>query len=128
MEQDKDAVDPGGRRSLAHLVRAYPVGERFSNSEVYDEATAEVVHGFQVFAQKREDGSPTGRRSFVNAQGVLCGLEMAESERARELADAAPDLLSAAALVLRGYGVTFQDAAVRELLSEAVARAAGVRL
>lgn len=128
MQHDKQSLPPGAARPLPPLLRPYPVGARYSNSEVYDEATDEVVHGFQVFVQKRPDGTPTGRRSFVNAQGVLCGLAMAEAERARELSEAAPALLSAAVLVLRGYGVTFHDAALRELLSDAVGRASGVRL
>ena len=33
----------------------YAPGTRYSNSETYDQATGEVVHGWQVFEQIRED-------------------------------------------------------------------------
>lgn len=113
---------------LPKLQRWVPVGTRYSNSEVYDEATSEVVHGYQVYVQKRADGTSTGRRSFVNDKGVLCGIEMAERERQQAIQDAAPLLLSVATQLLRGYGVRFEDAAVRGLLRDAVASASGVRL
>lgn len=59
----------------------YPVGTRYSNSQTYDEASCEVVHGWQVFIQKNPDGSLTGRRSFVDNKGTLCGLMTAERKR-----------------------------------------------
>jgi hypothetical protein len=73
----------------------YPIGTRYSNSEIYDEATDEHVHGWQVFIQKRPDGTPTGRRSFVDQDGKLCGIELAAAKRAGAIRDAAPDLLAA---------------------------------
>ena len=103
----------------------YEAGTRYSNSIIYDEATDERVHGWQVFVQKREDGTPTGRRSFINNSGVLCGIEIAEAERQRAIAAAAPDLLAALQAIERGYGVTFQDAAVRSLVVDAIAKAIG---
>lgn len=59
----------------------YPVGTRFTNSLIYDEATSEVVHGWQVFVQKAQDGAPTGRKSFVDNKGILCGISLAERKR-----------------------------------------------
>ncbi|MFK4706074.1 hypothetical protein ABIC83_002913 [Roseateles asaccharophilus] len=103
-------------------------GTRYCDSAIYDEATDEVVHGFQVYVQKSADGTPTGRRSFVNNQGVLCGITMAEQERAAAMQAAAPQVVNAAVSILRGYGVKFEDAAVRQMLSDAVAVATGVRL
>lgn len=113
---------------LPQLARWVSPGTRYCDSTVYDEATDEVVHGFQVYVQKTPDGTPTGRRSFVNNQGALCGILMAEQERATAMQAAAPQLVSAAVNILRGYGVKFEDAAVRQMLSDAVANASGVRL
>lgn len=111
---------------LAHVRGLnYPIGTRYSNSGTYDEATAEISHGWQVFEQRRADGTSTGRRSFVNNSGMLCGIQIAEAERARAIRDAAPDLLAALALIVRGYGVTFQDATLRNLAVDAIAKAAG---
>lgn len=62
-----------------HLV--YPVGTRFSNSHIYDEATSEVVHGWQIFVQKDPDGNLTGRKSFVDNKGGLCDISVAERKR-----------------------------------------------
>jgi len=72
-------------------------GTRYSNSEIYDEATAEVVHGWQVFVQKRADGTPTGRRSFVDPNGNLCSIDLAAAMRAQAISQAAPELLDALA-------------------------------
>lgn len=72
----------------------YAPGTRFSNSEIYDEATAELVHGWQVFIQKRPDGTPTGRRSFVDHKGSLCGIEIAEQRRALAISEIAPELVA----------------------------------
>jgi hypothetical protein len=47
------------------------------------------------------------------------------AEANARLIAAAPELLAAAELILRGYGVTFQDAALRGLLAEVVAKATG---
>jgi hypothetical protein len=59
----------------------YPIGTRYIDSEIYDEATDEVAHGWQVFRQCTPDGKPTGRKSFVNQHGNLCGLSIAEQCR-----------------------------------------------
>jgi hypothetical protein len=72
----------------------YPVGTLYSNSEIYDQATDEVVHGWQVFKQLRPDGTPTGRKSFINHRGNLCGVEVAERMRQRAPADCASELLA----------------------------------
>jgi hypothetical protein len=50
---------------------------------------------------------------------------MLERRANARLISASPDLLAAAQLILRGYGVTFQDAALRGLLADAVAKALG---
>lgn len=82
----------------------YPVGTRYSNSRIYDSATAEVVHGWQVFEQMRATGpnlyAATGRRSFVNHEGILCGLDLAESERAKARAAECNNALFALELAL----------------------------
>lgn len=67
-------------------------GTRYTDSDFYDEATAERVHGWQVFIQKRPDGTPTGRRSFVDHKGRLCDLALAESRRREALAEASSDM------------------------------------
>jgi hypothetical protein len=77
-----------------------PAGTRYSNSLSYDVATDQVVEGFQVFAQYREDGTPTGRRSFVNNDGTLCGLSIAEAERERAIKQEARFLLEALARIV----------------------------
>lgn len=74
----------------------YPAGTRYSNSITYDEATDELIHGWQVFIQKAPDGTPTGDRSFLNNQGRLCGESIAKQERERATREAAPELLAAA--------------------------------
>ena len=85
----------------------YPVGTRYSNSIVYDEATAEVVHGFQVFRQMTAQGEPTGRLSFINNRGTLCGIEIAEQERQRARQDAAADMLAALQSIVDEAGPQF---------------------
>lgn len=67
-------------------------GTRYTDSEIYDEATAERVHGWQVFVQKHSDGTPTGRRSFVDHKGRLCCLSLAEVRRSEALAEASADM------------------------------------
>lgn len=59
----------------------YPVGTRYNNSPTYDEATNEVVHGWQVFVQKSPDGTLTGRKSFVDNKGTLFCISIAERKR-----------------------------------------------
>lgn len=78
----------------------HPVGTRHSNSEWYDAATDEVVHGFQVFEQFSPDGKPTGRKSFIDHRGNLCSMEIAEQKRADALKDTAPELLAAIRAIL----------------------------
>jgi len=63
------------------MKKMLPVGTRYTSSRTYDAATNEVVHGWQVFAQYREDGTPTGRKSFVDNNGNLCGIEIAKTKR-----------------------------------------------
>lgn len=101
----------------------YTPGTRHSYSEVYDEATTEIEHGWQIFIQKRSDGTPTGRRSFVNNQGILCGVEIAEQMRAAATRDAAPDL--AALLIEVREGAKDSELALR--IDGALARAVGIR-
>jgi hypothetical protein len=78
-----------------HTALPYEPGARYSNSAYYDVATAEVIHGWQVFEQRRPDGSPTGRRSFVDSSGNLCAIELAEAKRNHVIREAAPELLEA---------------------------------
>lgn len=73
----------------------YEPGTRYSNSETYDQATGEVVHGWQVFEQIRPDGTRTGRRSFVSNSGMLCSVDIASAMRLVALREAAPDVLDA---------------------------------
>lgn len=47
------------------------------------------------------------------------------AEANKRLIAAAPDLLAALEMVVRGYGVTFQDAAIRDAASAAIAKATG---
>ena len=82
----------------------YPAGTRYSNS-TYDEATDELTHGWQVFIQKFPDGTPTGRRSFMNNRGILCVESIAKQERERATRDAAPELLAALESFIRAPGV-----------------------
>lgn len=70
-------------------------GTRYSNSAVYDEATDRVVHGWQVFIQKDADGKPTGRESFVDNDGMLCGLGVARVRRDEAAARNAHNLAGA---------------------------------
>lgn len=80
--------------------QTYPAGTRYSNAVTYDEATYEFAHGWQVFQQRRQDGTPTGHKSFINNDGILCGVEIAERERARAMQQAAPMLLEALQVLL----------------------------
>ena len=110
----------------------YPVGTRYSNSIVYDEATAEVVHGWQVFRQMTPEGGPTGRRSFINNQGTLCGVEIAWQERQRAIVDTAHEMLDALREVLADSQATADDELGSgqfhwvPLVRAAVAKAAGI--
>lgn len=105
----------------------YPVGTRFSNSEIYDAATAEVVHGWQVFEQFREDGSPTGRKSFVDNNGGLCGIEIAESKRKQAIHDAAPEMLAALTFYQKHYtGCEPSVSCFDRDCDEVLAKAAGI--
>lgn len=79
----------------------HPVGTRYSNSETYDQATDEVVYGWQVFEQCRPDGTLTGRKSFIDNNGTLCGIEIAETKRLQSILDSAHDLLGAIKEVIR---------------------------
>lgn len=64
-----------------------PVGTRFCDSLYYDEATDRVVEGFQVFRQVDPEGEPTGRDSFVDNAGALCGVSIAKIKRQMALTD-----------------------------------------
>lgn len=85
----------------------YPTGTRFDNSITYDEATDEVVEGFQVFRQCRPDGTPTGRRSIVahDSTGTphLVAVTLAVDLRRRAIRDASHDLLAALREMLDYY-------------------------
>lgn len=72
----------------------YPAGADDSNAAYSDVATDRYVHGFQVFAQYRPNGEPTGRHTFLDQNGMLCGLALAERKRREAVLTAAPDLLS----------------------------------
>ena len=63
--------------------------------------------------------------SIVSGEGLHKALALA-NERA-ERCKVLGDVLDAARIILRGYGVTFQDAAVRGLLADAVAKADGTK-
>ena len=118
----------------------YAPGTRYSNSVIYDAATEEVVHGWQVFMEYLADGTPTGRKSFVNNSGILCGIEIAAAERERATRAAAPEMLAALQSVwfslayphssnddLREWAGQGNAEAKRVLaVREAIAKAAGV--
>jgi len=57
-------------------------------------ATDRFVHGFQVFVQHAPDGSPNERQTFLDNQGNLCSLALAEAKRKEATQAAAEDLLS----------------------------------
>lgn len=70
--------------------------------------------------------APTLRAAAIEAREAEQRARDAEHDAAMHEAtvrNAAHDLLAAAELVLRGYGVTFQDAALRSILEQAVAKA-----
>ncbi|RZI59324.1 MAG: hypothetical protein EOP14_04320 [Pseudomonas sp.] len=48
-----------------------------------------------------------------------------EAKANSRLIAASPDLLEALQLIVRGYGVSFQDAALKTLATEAIAKATG---
>lgn len=73
--------------------RVYPPGTRYSDSTYYDVATDRFVHGFQVFTQHAPDGTPTGRQSILDNNGLLCGLATAEAKRQEAIRSAAPAML-----------------------------------
>ena len=100
----------------------YEPGTRFSNSVIYDEATSEVVSGWQVFMQKLPDGTATGCRSFVNNAGILCGIEVANAMRERAIRDAAPQLLEALSALLveaEQFAIELQPYAASPALAQA---------
>jgi hypothetical protein len=101
----------------------HPVGTRYSSSETYDQATDEVVHGFQVFEQCRPDGSLTGRKSFINNGGILCGIEIAEHERHQAILDSAHDLLDALKEVVR---ISDRDHAAWNRAKDVMTKAEGI--
>ena len=73
----------------------YAPGTRYSNSVTYDEATDRANEfGDTIFAQKREDGTPTGRESVV-VGGQLITLEVAGKVHDELVRQAAPELLKA---------------------------------
>lgn len=77
-----------------HLPGAvYPVGTAYSNADYCERATNTFSHGFQVFAQHTTGGIPTGRRSILSNEGILCGLDMAQQLRAQAIMDTSQDLL-----------------------------------
>lgn len=59
---------------------SYIPGTRYLNPRTYDVATDEVVHGFQVFEQIC-DGKATGLRSFIDVDGTLVSVELAQMRR-----------------------------------------------
>jgi hypothetical protein len=79
----------------------YPVGTLYSNSLYYDVALNEFAHGFQVFEQRGPDGTPTGRRSILDNNGVLRSTDIAGKLRAEAVRDSAPELLAALKDILR---------------------------
>lgn len=107
----------------------YPVGTRYSNSSTGDEATAEILHGYQVFqqAQCRPDGTLTGRKSFINEHGVLCGIELAEGARNAAIHNAAPKMLEALLYDRdRNTGAEHGLSVYQRMRDEAIAKALGV--
>jgi hypothetical protein len=56
-------------------------------------------------------------------EGMWLGHERKDAN-ARLIA-AAPELLEALQMVVRGYGITFQDAAIRDFARDAIAKAIG---
>lgn len=70
--------------------------------------------------------APTLRAAAIEAREAEQRSRDAERQAAlhdASVRNAAHDLLAAAELILRGYGVTFQDAALRTILEQAVAKA-----
>lgn len=59
---------------------SYTPGTRYSNPREYDIATEEVIHGFQVF-ERIEGDVHTGHKTFVDIDGNLVAVEMAERRR-----------------------------------------------
>ncbi len=101
----------------------YEIGTRYCNSEIYDEATAETVHGWQIFVQKRADGAPTGERSFVDQHGALCGVSIAKIKRDQVKASMAGELAEVLRLALPH--VVDNDVAAR--IEQVLQHACGVR-
>lgn len=64
-------------------------------------------------------GVPFSRETDVNYE------QHGTSKADARLIAAAPELLAALQTIERGYGVTFQDAAVRNLVTDAIAKATG---
>lgn len=108
----------------------YAPGTRYSNSETYDQATGEVVHGWQVFEQIRPDGTRTGRRSFVSNEGQLCSVEIAKAMRESALYNAAPELLTALKMFVWPYqeGNQHTDTERQEIARAAIIKADGVQV
>lgn len=114
----------GNRQShrRASMKLKYEVGTRYADSETYDEATDKVVHGWQVFRQCRPDGTPTGRESFVNHHGILCGLSIAESQRHDAITASAHELLESLKEIVKhtwpahsGHGKAILERAVNAI-------------
>lgn len=61
---------------------------------------------------------------IVKVEGVCLSSSDVARANARLIA-AAPDLLEALQLIVRGYGVSFQDAALKTIVKEAIAKAKG---
>lgn len=87
----------------------YPAGTRYSNSVIYDEATDEVIEGFQVFRQCNPDGTPTGRTSILvlDSDGAGC-----------RLADDAAEAIAQADAILRAAGLSTYSEALAALRAE----------
>lgn len=108
----------------------YEPGTRYSNSVIYDEATDRANEfGDTIFAQKREDGTPTGREAVV-VGGRLITLEVAGKVHDELVRQAAPELLKALEFAQRlikealpkfNWGASFLDANAIALLNEAPA-------
>lgn len=107
----------------------YEPGTRYSNSETYDQATGEVVHGWQVFEQIRPDGTRTGRRSFLNNEGLLCSVEIAQAMREAAIYNAAQELLDALKMFVWPYqeGSQTTDTERQEIARAVIIKAEGVR-
>lgn len=101
----------------------YPVGTRHCDAVIYDEATDEVVEGFQVFRQCKPDGTPTGRKAILVGSRLM-GLSLAKTMREEAVTEAAPAMLQALKDIVADLG---PDHGLSVIALEAIERAEGIK-